>query len=97
MDDVFVQFKEWPCKIERGQYRGGITALKLIHATEGDPVAVATVNIDGRYPPEGHVFIKNWSENEGMVAALERAGVVKDTGHKVKVGDVEAHLCKLLV
>lgn len=95
-NDVIVQFKEWTGKIEKGRYGDGSIALKLVDTNDGSQIAIATVSVPNRYPPEGHVFVKNWSENEGMVAALESAGVVHDTGIRVKTGFVEAHLCQLL-
>lgn len=52
----------------------------LILSEDGDKVATSTVNLEGwdvSDPPEGFVHIKNWSENEGMVEALEKAGVIE--------------------
>jgi hypothetical protein len=42
------------------------------------------------------VCIKDYSENEGMAAALEAAGVIKPTGRTVRYGFVEIPVCELL-
>ena len=50
----------------------------LLHAIDGEPLATATVCIAdyGFTPPEGHVVVKDYSENEGMLACLIAQGVV---------------------
>lgn len=64
------------------QYSNGQTAIKLVEPS-GETLALATVNLEGlSAPPPGpdQVWIKDWSENEGMLEALIQAGVVKPTG-----------------
>lgn len=61
------------------------------------PMAVATVNIPMFPPAENEVYIKDYSENEGMLEALEEAGIVKRTGRSVSTGFVSIPICKLLV
>ena len=61
----------------------------------GEPLFKATVAID-EVPPPGHVFLKNWSENEGIVEALIVAGIVELTGRTVKTGFCEALEAKVL-
>src|SRR5580658_4593005 len=56
----------------------GETSIRIVD--EGEPVCVATVNIEewGAVPaPAGCVWIKTWSENEGIDRALADAGVVE--------------------
>ena len=45
----------------------------------------------------GHVAIKNWSENEGILNVLIREGVVSTPSHFIKSGFVDIPVCKLLV
>lgn len=59
-----------------GQYENGATAISLFDPQDGEPLAVATVNLPHEVPAPGRVFIKNYSENEGMVSALLQAGVI---------------------
>lgn len=94
--DVLVHFNGFQAKVVKGTYGEGVMALKLVDPDDGSAVATATVNIPGRRPPDGHVFIKNWAENSGIIDVLSQAGVLRDTGHRVKTGYVEAHLCQLL-
>lgn len=70
-----------------------ITATTL----EGEPQFTATVSIVGELPAEGCVFLKGWSENEGIPEALVKAGVVELTGRKVRVGFSEAIEAKLII
>jgi hypothetical protein len=44
--------------------------------------------------PEGHVAIKNWSENEGLMEALIEAGVLELTEFEVPIGLRFAPICK---
>lgn len=91
-----VQFKHWKCNLVSTEYKNGRTALLLEADNTGAPVAVASVNVPGEPCPEGHTFIKDWSENEGIARALEEAGAIKLTGRKVPVGFVHALEAKLL-
>ena len=40
----------------------------------GEPMCVASVNMADVACPRGHTHIKDWSENEGILAFLVRAG-----------------------
>lgn len=81
----------------RMQYDNGRIAI-VLKRTEWDiePVAVATVNIPEYTLERGHVLIKNWSENEGILEALVSSGLLEDTGALVPTGFCNANLCKLL-
>jgi len=46
---------------------------------------------------EGHVWLKGWSENQGVPEALEAAGLVELTGETWPTGFVEAQEAKLLI
>ena len=69
-----------------------ITAATLF----GEPQFTATVALD-ELPAEGCVFLKGWSENEGIPEALVKAGVVELTGRTFPTGYCEAIEAKLLV
>ena len=75
----------------------GRTAISLHDISDNSLVLVATVNLPEHYLADGHVFIKDWSENEGVLRALYDAGIVTNTGFTVQTGYVKAHECKLLV
>jgi hypothetical protein len=67
--------------------RNIIPALRLM-VDDGygpEPLAVATVNLPDVGPDEGCIFVKDWSENEGLWDALIASGVVEDMGVYVEV------------
>lgn len=97
MHTYTVQFQEWTCIAEFRRYRhGGGVAIYLVDATDGQPVATATINPETPVP-EGCVAIKDWSENTGTLAALIAAGLVEDTGRRIPCAYTEAALCRLRV
>ena len=63
----------------------------------GEPLWKATVCIPDNPPEDGCVWIKNYSENEGVLDALQRAGVIEFTGRFAQVGHAHAFECALLV
>jgi len=72
-----VKFKSWDC-IAIGTYYGNYRkAIKLVDNTDGEMVAVATVNLPDHDIPDNCVFIKNYSENATMVKAMMEAGIIK--------------------
>lgn len=91
-----VVFNGTVCNVVVGQYGNGRTALQLYDVKTDELVAIASVNLPDAPLPEGHVFIKDWSENQGMLKALVEAKIVEDTWLTVPTGWVQAHLCKLL-
>ena len=60
-------------------------AIELV-CDDGSPYATATVNIADQALEQDHVFIKDYSENEGMLDALVAAKVVRDTGIRARAG-----------
>lgn len=91
-----VRFLGHLCDVEVTQYRDGRTALILNDAATGEEVTVATVNMPMVPLGAGEVLIKDYSENEGVLKALEEAGWVKSTGERVRTGFVEIPKVTLL-
>ena len=91
-----VNFRGEDCHVRLGHYSNGRLAITLI-TEEGEPMAVATVNLpDEDIMDDGHVFIKDWSENEGMFDALIRSGVISAELHEsVNIGHVYAYEAEL--
>ena len=93
-----VKYKDWNCNLLKSYYiNGNRVALYLVAGEDGEPVSTCTVNLPDEPLDEGEVFIKDYSENEGMVEFLEKEGVVKPTGRMVQSGYVLIPVCKLLV
>ena len=65
---------------ESGRYPNGSTALL---AQDGEETEVLSVNLTayGLHAPDGHVFVKDYSEHSGLPVALEAA----DVAHAVRV------------
>lgn len=61
-----------------------------------EPMFTATVCAD-KPPSPGCVWLKGWSENEGIPEALVKAGVVELTGKTIQCGYVDAVEARLLV
>lgn len=73
--------------------------ITLLDADTYERVATASVNISPDvYPniPENHTFIKNYSENTGILDILIKADIVELTNVSVKSGFVTIPLCKIL-
>lgn len=91
-----VRFKEWDCIVLVKQYPNKRTALRLLDATDGSPVIMATVNIPAESIENDEVIIKNYSENEGVLDALVEEGIVSKPICELRSGYVPLYVCKLL-
>ena len=91
---MIVEFKGWRCILLPGKryLQQDRIALQLVDVEDGEPIATASVNIAEEDLPmeDNEVFIKNYSENEGMTDALIAAGVISPEVIKtVQTGFVE--------
>jgi hypothetical protein len=81
---------EWDCVIRGQRYRDGQPAWQAYDAEDGAPVATITVNMAdyGHIMPEdgSEIFVKNYSENEGILEQLVEQGIVEDTGGRLDAG-----------
>lgn len=87
----------WYSVVVAGHYGDGTPALQIKDAETREPVMTVTVRLVGNPAPEGHVWLKDWSENEGVTDALIAAGVVGPAIDKSATGLVTATLHKLLM
>lgn len=93
---IHVVFHGESCRVVVGRYADlQHISLRLLDG-EGLPMATASVN-PSFLLEAGLVLIKNYSENAGILAALEAAGVVERSGETVPLGFAEGHVCRLLV
>jgi Asp/Glu/hydantoin racemase len=69
-------------------------AIRL-HSLIGEPLAVATVNLQVPSRDPREIAIKDYSEGEGMLAALIAAGIVEDTGVALASGYVSIPIARL--
>lgn len=87
-------YKDYSCIVKRGKYSDNMNlALILIDEEDGSVVANVTVNTD-EILDSNLGYVKNYSEGEGMLEALKKAGLVdKVIGHK-QLGYVTVPLVK---
>ena len=90
-----------PCKVEASLYGNGRIALQLLtNDSEDDPnftvpLARPTLNLPDAAIGKNRVFIKNYSENQGIADELERGGVAKKTGRNFTQGDYDAEIVEM--
>jgi hypothetical protein len=81
-----------------GWYRDGSIALQ---ATDeyGQPLCKPTVSLVdyGEKPADGNVFIRDYAENEGMLKALQDAGIIGAAIREVPCGFATAYECPLIM
>jgi hypothetical protein len=81
--------------IQEKQYaNNGAPHLTVVDAMTGEPLLTVTTNIPGYRPEPGYVVIKDWSENEGVLAALFQAGIIGAAESVVPAGYCKAFVCK---
>jgi hypothetical protein len=93
---VNLRYKEKDCVVEVTQYGNGRPAI-LLRTIAGEAVAKATVNVSIFKLAEGEVLIKDYEENEGILACLVDAGLLEPTGKELWVGRDKLHICRLLL
>lgn len=97
-------------RVPKTRYSGGETTPEFHRYVEDDSVAILLYEIGneqlafkatvcmveiGTSPPDGHVWLKGWSANEGVPEALHAAGIVELTGETAPAGHAVAQLGKL--
>jgi len=71
-----VTFKQWECYAHGAYYPNDRMAIMLKEVGTNEPVATATVNLPDYDIPDETAFIKDYSENEGMVQSLIDADII---------------------
>jgi hypothetical protein len=70
-----VNFLGTECDVVLGEYDNGRKAIQLVE--NGCPFATASINKPDMDIAADQVIIKDYSENKGMVKALQDAGIVQ--------------------
>jgi hypothetical protein len=92
-----LKFQDWRCRLVMEQYSdGGGPSLRLVDADDGSSIARVTSKLSEFNPQEDELLIKNYSENEGVLAALVDAGVLTDTGVTVRTEFAELSIARLI-
>ena len=95
LQNKIVEFYETKCIISIRQYDNKRIAIELLALKDKTPFAVASVNLPDFEIEKNMVFIKDYSENDGMLRTLVEADIVKDTGETAPSGFVDVPLCIL--
>jgi hypothetical protein len=96
--EKLVCFAGHDCVVQAERYASnGHTALSIYDAKTGEYVATASLNVAHVPLAPNQVFIKDYSENEGMLKALEEAGIVRVSGVYVPTGIGSLPVCELLI
>lgn len=91
-----IKFKKWNCELKKAKYGNQRTALVLEDPETDEPIATATVNLSDHTLATSEVAIKDYSENAGMLQALQAAGVVGKPLRYVRSGFAAIPVCKIL-
>lgn len=91
-----IMFAGFECNVVKKEYAEGGTCLMLTDVDTGDPIAKATIHIHGIHLEDGEVCIKNYSENAGILDALEQNGIVESTGRMIGLQYGEIPVVKLV-
>lgn len=78
-----MNYKQYKAVVVRSKYMNNDNlALMLIDEKDGSPITTITVNTEDKLP-EGFGYVKNYSENEGIMEVLQEEGLIKEVlGHK---------------
>jgi len=93
---LFLSVGEYDAVLEFGKYRNNRTAIECIDPEDGESIAVATVNLPDSPLNDDEVFIKDYSENEGILSSLIANNIVSDPIDVIPSGFVVVYKCKLL-
>ena len=77
------------------RYENGEVALLIEGACDEDQIVATAALEDAPRVGPRHVWLKGWSENEGVAEALVRAGFIRLTGEVFPTGFVKAQLAEL--
>lgn len=93
---MVVNFAGFLCETRFGSYQNGDPALELVDPETGEPVARCTVFFPDRPTGPRKIFVKDWSENDGMVDALIEAKIIEpECLEVVRTGFVDCGLYSL--
>jgi len=82
-------FGGYACEMQLNHYTNGNKAISLVDTRDGSPVATATVNIEGVELSANEVMVKDYSENKGMLRALQDSKVVGRVVDVIQSGYVD--------
>lgn len=95
MEQTIITHNGVDCYAKRDRYwENDNTSILLFECDTDYMHCVCTVNLGDKLP-EDQAYIKDYSENEGILDALKEAGIVTDVIGSKASGWIVAPLCKL--
>ena len=95
-----VQFKDWRCVLYLASYSDGNTALSMYDTEDGSAIACVSLNLVPVEPEllddRALIYLKDYSENEGMLDLLIKEGIVERAGRYRQSGYIEAPLVRII-
>lgn len=82
-------------RVELGKYANGRTRINLIDDLDNEPYCTATTNLPDVLLLDNEVFIKDYSENEGVLDFLTTNNIVIATNKWATSGFVDVQVCTL--
>lgn len=96
LESMYIEQEVVPCVTT---YAASGGAALILRDTNGQVLCAASVNLQDwgeETPPKGQIWVKSWSENEGMPDALEDAGIATPLGeYSEGPHDSVAHLMQI--
>ena len=80
-------------RVELGKYANGRIRIHLIDAVDNEPYATATTNLPEVLLLDNEVFVKDYSENEGVLEFLTTNNIVVPTDKWATSGFVDVQVC----
>lgn len=81
--------------VSKRKHPNGQTRIDLIDVEDGCPFATATVSVEGSFFEEDEVFVKNYSENVGVLTFLVTNNIVHPPHRQISGGYVNIPVCRL--
>ena len=95
--DNIIAFKGEELTIHLHKYAiGHNNRLDLVDSM-GMPIITATTNVEHIDLEENEVLIKDYGENEGILKAFKKAGIISNVTERITQGHVTLYICDLLI
>jgi hypothetical protein len=79
-----------------GFYADGSPVFDIVGREAGRMLRATVCMAPDYEPAPGNVFIRDWSENEGILRSMIDAGLISEPVRQVPAGFTHAHECKML-
>lgn len=89
------KYIEAEAELRVAKYPNGRKAIYFVDAETKEELLIATTNLPNHRLPPGHVFIKDYSENEGILSEMIRLGLCKPSAKTAASGFVEIPMVEL--